>query len=241
VSDLCKWLHEQLEQLPLVAFPFALESLPQNGTYFVYERGETWGHGGSVPRIVRIGGHTGQGNFPRRINDHYLADDMAMDFGRNSRKPADASIFRKNIGRVLLDLDGDPYLDIWDIDFTYNDKRESSGHRRNIDKEKRLESEITAILRQTTSFRFIVVDDQDERRELEKHMIGTVAQCAVCTPSENWMGRHSPKPKIAGGKLWQERQLTAGPIDLGDQEGILNAIGRTKRWIAGSACGQTLR
>lgn len=40
MSELCKWLHEQLEQLPLVKFPFRLEQLPGNGIYFFYEEGE---------------------------------------------------------------------------------------------------------------------------------------------------------------------------------------------------------
>jgi hypothetical protein len=31
MSELCKWLHRQLEQLPLVKFPFRLEQLPENG------------------------------------------------------------------------------------------------------------------------------------------------------------------------------------------------------------------
>lgn len=45
MSELCKWLHEQLEQLPLIKFPFKLEQLPENGIYFFYEDGEIWGHG----------------------------------------------------------------------------------------------------------------------------------------------------------------------------------------------------
>lgn len=40
MSELCKWLHEQLEQLPLVKLPFRLEQLPGNGIYFFYEEGE---------------------------------------------------------------------------------------------------------------------------------------------------------------------------------------------------------
>gem|GEM_PF-3534987 len=37
ISELCRWLHEQLEQLPHVRFPFKLELLPENGIYFFYE------------------------------------------------------------------------------------------------------------------------------------------------------------------------------------------------------------
>lgn len=39
MSYLCKWIHEQLERLPLVMCPFNLDELPKNGIYFVYETG----------------------------------------------------------------------------------------------------------------------------------------------------------------------------------------------------------
>lgn len=38
MSELCKWLHEQLEQLPRIEFPFELEKLPENGIYFFMKR-----------------------------------------------------------------------------------------------------------------------------------------------------------------------------------------------------------
>ena len=60
MSDVCQWLHERLEALPLVQFPFDPERLPDNGIYFFYEQGETWGHGGRRPRIVRVGDASGR-------------------------------------------------------------------------------------------------------------------------------------------------------------------------------------
>jgi hypothetical protein len=114
MSELCKWLHEQLEQLPLIRFPFRLEQLPENGIYFFYEDGEVWGHGGNKPRIVRVGTHK-DGNFRSRIKEHYLLDESWMNFNENKPKPSDRSIFRKNIGRALLNKDKDSYLKIWNI------------------------------------------------------------------------------------------------------------------------------
>jgi len=40
-----------------------------------------------------------------------------MDFDRNDPKPSDRSIFRKNIGRALLNKSKDPYLKIWENRF----------------------------------------------------------------------------------------------------------------------------
>lgn len=241
VPDACKWLHERLEKLPIVKFPFNLEDLPQNGIYFFYEQGEAWGHGGDHLRIVRIGSHTGRGNFRSRIAETYLLDETRLDFNENSVKPADRSIFRKNIGRALLNRSSDDYLQVWDIDFTARTNRESFGHLRDIEKEKRLEHDISRMLRQRFCFRFIIVDDPIERTQHEKRLIGTIAQCKVCTPSEDWLGRHSPKQKIREGNLWQEQSQAAAAIDAEDQEAIRGAIERTKEWIASRAHAKTPR
>lgn len=44
MSDVCKWLHQSLEELPVLRFPFKMSKLPENGIYFFYEDGEVWGH-----------------------------------------------------------------------------------------------------------------------------------------------------------------------------------------------------
>ena len=156
VSDLCKWLHEHLELLPLIRFPFKLEHLPRNGIYFFYEHGEIWGHGGNKPRIVRIGTHRGW-NFRNRIAEHYLLDEKKMDFNVDKPKPSDRSVFRLNIGRALLNQRVDEYLQIWDKDFIKTENRVKFGQLRKIEKEKELELEITRILRDNFSFRFMKV------------------------------------------------------------------------------------
>lgn len=232
MSDLCKWLHEQLEQLPLIRFPFKLEELPRNGIYFFYEEGEIWGHGGSKPRIVRIGTHR-EGNFRSRIKEHYLLDQSRMNFDRNKPKPSDRSIFRKNIGKALLNRDKDDYLEVWDISFMTRKKRELLGYKRDMDKEKRIESSITKMLRENFSFRFIAIDEKmqnTERGRLEGSLIGTVARCKLCKQSDNWLGKHSPTQEIKESGLWLVRGLKANPIDENDKEIVSNAINATKGW-----------
>lgn len=88
-----------------------------------------------------------------------------MNFGKDKPKPSDRSIFRKNIGRALLNRDKEDYLQIWEIDFMTTENRESLGHKRDIGKEKRMESKITRILREKFSFRFVMIDTQMERME----------------------------------------------------------------------------
>lgn len=232
MSDTCKWLHIQLEQLPIIKFPFKLEQLPENGIYFFYEDGELWGHGGFKPRIVRIGTHK-DGNFRSRIKEHYLLDESKMNFDRNKAAPRERSIFRKHIGRALLNKRRDDYLKIWEIDFTSRKSRKEFGHLRNIQKEIEVESAITKILRQNFSFRFIIVDDQLSRmgsEGLERSLIGTVAHCKLRKPTGNWLGGYSPKKQIKESGLWLVHHLKANEISEGDKSAILSAIAKTRKW-----------
>ena len=232
MSDMCRWLHIQLEQLPIVRFPFKVEQLPENGIYFFYEDGEYWGHGGFKPRIVRIGTHK-DGNFRSRIKEHYLLDESKMNFDSNKPAPRERSIFRKHIGRTLLNKRRDDYLKIWEIDFTSIKSRKEFGHLRDIQKEKEVESEITRVLRDNFSFRFIIVDDQLSRmgsEGLERSLIGTVAHCKLCKPTPNWLGGHSTKGQIKESGLWLVHHLRAKEISESDKPTIRNAITKTKKW-----------
>lgn len=227
MSELCKCLHEQLEQLPLISHPVNPQELPENGIYFFYEEGETWGHGGDGPRIVRVGSHSGRGNLRSRISETYLLDERRLNFGPDKAKPADRSIFRKNVSRALLNRDGDDYLQVWDIDFTLKSNRDRFRDRRRMEKERRLEESISALLRNRFHFRVIEVGSAAERKQLEKRLIGTLARCEVCSPSESWLGRSSPKAKIRDGKLWQVRHLKADPLGAREKEAVLRAISVT--------------
>jgi hypothetical protein len=227
-SELCKWLHEQLQQLPMISFPFNLEDLPENGIYFFYEKGETWRHGGDEPRVVRIGTHRGQGNLRTRISETYLLDERKLGFGPDNPKPADRSIFRKNLGRALVNRASDDYLRVWEIDFTTKRNRERLWLLRDMAKEKELEQAISALLRDRFSFRVIVVECPTKRAELDKRLVGTVARCGLCTPSVNWLGRYSPKTKIREGNLWQVQNLHADRLGPEDKEAILEAVNSTR-------------
>lgn len=233
MSETCKWLHEQLERLPLIRFPFNPDLLPENGIYFFYEEGETWGHGGNKPRIVRVGTHRG-GNFRNRIGEHFLLRESKMDFDKDRSKPSDRSIFRKNIGRALLNKTPDPYLKTWEKDFIKKENRKKYGPLRNIQKEKAVETEVTRIIRENFSFRYIIINGQETRmgtKGLESFLIGTIAQCELCKPSPNWLGNHSPKKQIKEKGLWLVQHLKAEGIKEKGKETILDAIRKTRRQI----------
>ena len=171
----------------------------------MFERGEC-GHQGD--RIVRIGTNTGkQAVLAGRLAEHF----------ENENK--DRSVFRKHIGRALLSRDSDPYLDVWNIDFTSRANRDQFGYRIDSERQKSVERRVTAYLRESISvaLRDHVVTSKGRVR-LEKHMIGTVAQCPDCGPSADWLGRHAPDSRIAESGLWQVQHLNAQSL-LPDEVG----------------------
>jgi hypothetical protein len=237
LSETCKWLHEQLEFLPISKYPFDIQLLPKNGVYFFYEEGENSDHGDgtSRPRIVRIGTHK-ENNFRPRISEHFLLNESKMKFTPTNPKPSDRSIFRKNIGRALLSKQKDlDYLKVWEIDFTSNINRANHSHLRNILKERNIESQITELLRNRFYFRFIPLEGQDKRMGksgVESRLIGTVTSCKLCGPSKNWLGRYSPILKINSGKLWLFQHLTSRCLTDGDRTDLLGAMTRVKENVS---------
>ena len=208
MSERCKALHEIVDKCFECRYPVNMKRLPHNGIYFFYESGETWGHGGNTPRVVRVGTHR-NGNFQSRIRDHYIPD-TKMDFDVQKPAPHDRSIFRKNIGRAILNRDDSDYLQVWNIDFTTVEKRERYSHLRDIEFEKNIEQEITRLLQENFSFRYIPVEDETERMGktgLESRLIGTLSSCHMCQSSDRWLGQHSPVEKIKQSGLWQYQHL----------------------------------
>jgi hypothetical protein len=228
MSEICKWLHEQLEILPIVKYPFDSKSLPKNGVYFFYEKGENASHSDvtMTPRIVRIGTHK-ENNFRSRISEHFLLNESKMNFNNQTPKPSDRSIFRKNIGRALLNKQEDDYLTVWNIDYTTSDNKKRFSHLRNIGKEKETEIQVTDIIRKYFWFRFVPIEGQEQRMGkmgIESRLIGTVTKCEECKPSQNWLGIFSPVSKINNGKLWLYQHLNSSELTDTDKLALSKSI-----------------
>ena len=192
MSDICHRLHRLFFQLPRFGFPFDKEQIPRNGIYVLFEAGEL-AHGGD--RIVRIGTHTGKDQLPSRLDQHFVKENK------------DRSIFRKNIGRALLNRDADPFLAQWEVELT--SARAKRDHARNMDFQRLRETEgrVTDYIRR--QFRFVVfaLEDKEARLYWERQIISTVSLCADCRPSAGWLGLHSPKAKIRKSGLWLVNEL----------------------------------
>lgn len=203
MSEACRALHEIANARERHRFPFDDTAIPENGIYVLFEEGET-AHGGR--RIVRTGSHRGHDQLRGRLHEHFL------------RSNKDRSIFRKNIGRALLNGAEDPFLEAWNLDLTSRKNRERYEGEVDLDRQAEVEREVTERIRSRFSFAVFEVTDRDERLELERRMIGTVARCRECGPSADWFGLESPKRKIRESGLWQEQDLSHEPLTLNELE-----------------------
>lgn len=200
VERACKLLHQCVRAGRRFRADFDRHELSQSGIYFILERGER-GHGGE--RIVRIGTHTGNSStLGDRLAEHYQAANK------------DRSIFRRNIGRALLHRSRDPYLNTWNLDFTARKSRKNGGDRLRVKKQARIESRVSAYLKNQTSFLVLECNSGAAGlRRLERGLIATVAQCKHCAASKHWMGSFSPDEKIRESALWQVLHLKDQPLE----------------------------
>ena len=166
--------------------------------YILFEKGET-AH--STNRIVRVGTHNGVNQLRSRLFQHFF----------NENK--DRSIFKKNIGRALLNKNKDPFLDKWELDLTTKISKDKYFNSIDFAKQKEIEKQVTKYMQENFSFVVFQIDNKDERLQLEAKIISTVSLCEGCKPSSNWLGLSSPKEKIRESGLWLVNELWKTPLN----------------------------
>ena len=192
MSENCQHLHRLFNSLPRQSFPFDGEAIPDNGIYILFENGEV-AHG--ADRIVRVGTHRGVNQLHPRLREHFVKENK------------DRSIFRKNIGRAILQKTNDRFLKQWNWDLTSREARDKYLPLLDKDKQRSVEQAVSEYIQGNLSFVVFSVDSKEERLEWEQKIISTVSWCTECRPSHNWLGKHSPKQKIREGGLWLEKGL----------------------------------
>lgn len=196
-NNRCEQIHQIFSSMKRFTFPFNESKIPKNGIYVLFEKGE---NSHKKERIVRIGTHTGENQLPSRLKQHFL----------NENK--DRSIFRKNIGRALLNMKKDSFLKQWEIDLTTKDSRKKFSDSINLEKQKQIEKQVSDYIQKNFSFIVFPIKDKEKRLEMESKIISTISKCQECKPSQNWLGKFSPKEKIRKSGLWQVNELYKQPL-----------------------------
>ena len=198
MSSNCAAIHEIVKKLKRYHFPFEESEIPLNGIYLLYEKDEIGHH---QDRIVRVGTHTGDNQLRSRLKQHFLKENK------------DRSIFRKNIGRALLNKHSDPFIKFWEIDLTPLETKEKYNSSINFNYMKRIESQVSHIIQENFSFVVFEVSNKEERLELESKLISTISWCEKCKPSKDWLGNYSTKEKIVKSGLWLVNELYKEPLN----------------------------
>ena len=136
MSKNCNTIHQWFNRMKKYCFPFNENEIPKNGIYILFEK-EEFGH--LTDRIVRIGTHTGNNQLCPRLYQHFV----------NENK--DRSIFRKNIGRALLNKNEDPFLKQWELDLTTKNAKKLYSHSIDFVKQKKVEEMVTKYIQNNLS------------------------------------------------------------------------------------------
>ncbi|HPQ47399.1 MAG TPA: hypothetical protein PLP30_08535 [Clostridia bacterium] len=174
-----------------------------NGVYVMFEKGEQFR---GYKRIIRVGTHRGDGNLKSRLETHFIREDKNW------------SIFRKNIGRAILNKENDPYLKIWDMDTGTPEARQRYADLIDEVKENGIEKRISLFLRHHVTFSCVEVDSWFDRLRIEEGLIATLNQDPEFRPSKEWFGKYSPEYEIRNSGLWLKRGLDKVPLKRRDIE-----------------------
>jgi hypothetical protein len=219
MSQICEKLHRLFNALPRHRFSFDEHQIPHNGIYFLFEEGEC-AHG--LDRIVRVGTHNGVNQLCSRLKQHFLQENK------------DRSIFRKNVGRALLNKSNDPSLEQWDWDLTSRKAKEQLMSLLDVEKQRATERAVSEYIQKHFSFVVFRVDDKGQRLHLEKRLISSISLCEECKPSTNWLGLHSPIEKIRKSGLWLVNELYGQELSPDDLE-MLGKLLTGYQWVAADA------
>jgi len=179
----CLVLHELFNSAKRYNYD-EIDKIPfNNGIYIVFEKGEKYRN---LERIVRVGTHDSPERLKGRLKNHFFDENK------------DGSIFRKNIGKAILNRRHDDYLFTWSLDTSKTENYKYVNQQKQI----AIEKEVSDYLRSNFSFTCFEVVNQVLRLRLEKAIIATLNLQNDFYPSKEWLGQFSPVEKIRESGLW---------------------------------------
>lgn len=193
--------------------------VPRRGAYFFFEEGERRSDSGEGLRVVRVGTHGisegSKTSLWQRLSQHR---GTLKDAGGNHR----GSIFRLIVGEALAARNSSL-------------ERSSWGHGSSADRGTRLgecelEGAVSAYIR-AMPFVCLGIDDDSGKSSLRARietnaiaLLSNFGKTGVADrPSESWLGRISPRPKVRDSGLWNSRDVDSkyDPDFLDDLEMLI--------------------
>jgi len=167
----------------------------ESGIYILFEKGEEIViEGVTYDRIVRVGTHRKDGNFPGRIRQHY-GNKGNLHGNKNG------SVFRLHLGGAIMRKQNpdDPRLPGWlkHMGPSYAD----------------VEENVSRTLRENFSFICFPVETKEERLGLESGLISLLAQHPLGKPSQTWLGQYSAQSIIRNMGLWNTQETDRKPLE----------------------------
>lgn len=211
-KSMCLRLHELLCSIPRYTWEQISEIPFTNGIYVVFEKGEQY-YG--MDRIVRVGTHTSSNRLKNRLTDHFVKENH------------DGSIFRKNIGKAILNADRDPYLPIWTLDTSKPENRKYLDSKKNAHTEKR----VSKYLRENFTFAVFRVETKEERLRLEEAIITALNREPTFGPGSHWLGNHSPENEIRESGLWLKQGLDGKVLSEREYVDLLALCGTQSAYL----------
>jgi len=206
----CRQIHTLLDTLALCKQPSGVPF--KNGLYFFYEVGEISEHG-PRGRIVRVGNHQEDDRLIERLHKHYSPHKSA-------------SVFRRLLGGAIMRFENPenpclapgPGQGHWE---------RQKGSRCALCKP--IEERVSALLCARFKFRCVEIRHRNERDRYERLLIATLAQCSVCVPSENWLGRHAYSSTVRQAGLWNQKYAEGPTLGTEDLELFARIVEATRR------------
>lgn len=200
-------LHQYFNTLPRYRFDALEANLCENGVYVLFEQGEKII---GLDRVVRVGTHTGQDRLQKRLKEHFLTPNK------------DRSIFRKHIGRAMLNRDKNAeLLRQWNLDLTSKKARDEWQSKIDTTALQAVEEQVSEYIQKSFSFAVIPAETKQERLYWESGIIATLACSPHFRPSENWLGRFATRPEIRESGMWLVQNLNGQVLSNDEVESLI--------------------
>lgn len=204
-DSMCVRLHRLFNGMPRYKWDTISNIGFDNGIYVLFEADEKYN---GMDRIVRVGTHRSDGRLRRRLKDHFVSENK------------DGSIFRKNIGKAILNKNKNSYLDVWSVDTSKPENIARLGDRYDPAFQKKVEETVTKYMREHFTFACFPVATEQDRLRFEEGIIAVLNDAAGFVASAEWRGRYSTEHEIVRSGLWLKQGLDGIPLTQNEYEKI---------------------